>query len=460
MLNGLGGAQTSTRAGPSSLIYTSEDVLEVMVIPSAPYGYRYVDERVRLVTCSSTYFDPIRNVTEYTRFNDDITIGQGNKPGMGVVVWIDGVLRRLIGRGTLWSVVHVRRHGDLFAISASCFSAHETWFWWMTRAELTALSQDPKGEIQAFNHPTLIVPFRDPAGESGAPAEVVVNRTIQQTLRPCVVAEDSLEGYKGPILGVYSETLNPQNALKTANGLRTRVFLCHDSPAPWTLPAGLRQWDVPLIELYRSAGEPLSAAVARWKSAAIKLLDDWPGDCGVIPQFYCMGGAPPNELWPVDEVLAGLDHLHEIVNISSRIKVVAPFAWQRANGIVAHPELRVAFASLLRATPGIPALLPVPGPPPPPLTTEGDLMLLSTFDPTKKPVAVKAVKPLSGHKDVFTLILADGRVYSMQPDGTDGDRDPGAEGSYERCRVSGNVATFYPAGETYHTRTFVVVEGL
>jgi hypothetical protein len=85
-------------------------------------------------------------------------------------------------------------------------------------------------------------------------------------------------------------------------------------------------------------------------------------------------------------------------------------------------------------------------------------MLSKYIDPAAGLLVIKAIKPVKG-TGLFTLILPDNRVYSMQPDGTDGDRDPGTEGGYEKCRVSGNLATFKPVDE-YFTRAFVITDGL
>jgi hypothetical protein len=78
----------------------------------------------------------------------------------------------------------------------------------------------------------------------------------------------------------------------------------------------------------------------------------------------------------------------------------------------------------------------------------------------RPPIAVKQVKAVAGQSGLFTLVLTDDRVYSCQPpDGADDDRDPGTEGSYEKCTVDGNLATFCPDGE-YFSRWFVRVGGL
>jgi hypothetical protein len=84
----------------------------------------------------------------------------------------------------------------------------------------------------------------------------------------------------------------------------------------------------------------------------------------------------------------------------------------------------------------------------------------STFlDPTTLLITVKAIKPLTTGP-LATLILPDDRVFSCQPDGSAGDRVAGSEGAYERCRISGHLATFQPVPGVYHTRAFVEVTDL
>ena len=53
-----------------------------------------------------------------------------------------------------------------------------------------------------------------------------------------------------------------------------------------------------------------------------------------------------------------------------------------------------------------------------------------------------------------TLSYLDGTVASCQPDGTMGFRPAGTAGAYEMCDLSGNVATFNPAGKRF-TKAFV-----
>jgi len=215
----------------------------------------------------------------------------------------------------------------------------------------------------SFQHPVLVAPFKDPAGTAGSPAEVVVNQSGQSANRPYIAASDSLGGpFKGMMDGIYSEAINPAQDLKTAEGLKTRLVLAHDATTPWTVPAGLRSCDLPSIELYLSTAETLAQSVARWHQQAQDLLAQWPGSVGVIPMFYCAGNAPPNELFTVQQVCDGLQHLSEVVNLSPRIILIMPFEYDRANGIVAHPELQQAFANLLQeqSRVGLAQLPPVP----------------------------------------------------------------------------------------------------
>lgn len=78
-------------------------------------------------------------------------------------------------------------------------------------------------------------------------------------------------------------------------------------------------------------------------------------------------------------------------------------------------------------------------------------------DPLKEVIIVKQRHDLGGGR--FTLILTDERVYSCQPDGSAGDRDPGTAGGYEQCAISGNIATFKPV-DRYFCKAFVEVGDL
>lgn len=266
------------------------------------------------------------------------------------------------------------------------------------RVDLTAPAVQPF-VMAPFTHPVLIVPFKDPHGESGAPSEIVVNQTGQHTDRPFFVAEDSLEGpFKGQLLGIYTEALDPSAVIRRHG--YTRILIGHDSNTDWVLPIQhMRPYDIPALELYPDTKETITQTVARWHRQALAMLQDWAGDCAVVPAFYCGGGAPPNELWPVARVLELLTYLPAIVNRSPRIKIVAPFAWQRANGITGHPELADAFRALLKATPGVPELTPIRPTKPP------------------KPDPPKEEEPMPKSKEQVRADVNELIRFYMEPDG-------------------------------------------
>ena len=219
-----------------------------------------------------------------------------------------------------------------------------------------------------FSHPVIVAPFKDPQGTSGATHEITVNGAGMTIERPHFAAGDSLNDRRGELLGIYSEsTDNPIADLGLAAGMKTRLLLCRDRAGAWRIPSTLRAWDIPARELYLTVGETVDEAAARWGREVRDALEQWPGDLAVVPMFYCQGGAPPNEIWPVWAVCQGLAHLDPIVNLSPRIKVIAPFSYLRANGIVAHPELRQAFENLKTAAheAGVATLTPIPRPPDP-----------------------------------------------------------------------------------------------
>lgn len=49
----------------------------------------------------------------------------------------------------------------------------------------------------------------------------------------------------------------------------------------------------------------------------------------------------------------------------------------------------------------------------------------------------------------FVVTLAGGRVFSVQPGGQYGDRDPGTKGGYERCRPMNGLLRFLYAPVAY-----------
>lgn len=415
--------------GPDACLYGAGDlplVISTREVFQAYGGYRALNQLGHPVGCTQTYYDPSRALYAFTDWEVNgqvVGVGQGGKPDQGCVVSFPGEpLRRLDVREPPTSRtypfiarnLHTRWQGDRCAITVVDYQRKQTTFIWATAGELSALPFVPPPQPApvsfSFTHPVMVAPFKDPLGDSGAPAEILVNSTNQSVARPFFLTTDCLETrHLGELLGVYSEESDPQQGhLLIAEALETRLLLGHDALTDWTLPRGLRPWDIPALELYRSKLETLDQTVARWSRQLDSLLHQWPGDLCVIPPFYCQGGAPPNELWAVEDVLDGLDYLSGLVNRSPRIKVIAPFAWLRANGITAHPELRTAFDALLAAgaDAGLAHLLPVPEPPDPP------------EPPTPEPVpAFHPALPLKGLMEPLTIALQVG-IYFARIDRT------------------------------------------
>jgi len=203
--------------------------------------------------------------------------------------------------------------------------------WTEQTPQLTVLKPPVVVPRFTFNHPVIIAPFR--AEGSGL--------------------TDLFE------LGTYAE-----GDIVTAP--KGRLLLAHDGESNWTIPVALlRRYDMALWELYLIPSETITASVQRWILQSRLYLAQWQGDCGVIPMFY------DQQRWSVGQMLEALSYLSEIVNLSPRIKVIAPFAYGRANGIVKYPELQAALGNLVTESVrvGRATLTPVdtqPPPPPPP----------------------------------------------------------------------------------------------
>ncbi len=210
----------------------------------------------------------------------------------------------------------------------------------------------------SFSHPVILAPFK--AAGSGCPDLFT--------------------------LGNYTEVL----PIVIPKG--ERVIVGFDGRGPWNVQDGCPAWTLRLRELYRYPDETLAESALRWLAEALALLKDWPGDCGVIPMMYDQFNPATGHKWSVAEMLDGLRYLSEIVNLSPRMKVIAPFAYDRANGIVAYPELQATLHAMKAAadTAGAATLLPIeplpPVPPAPPAPVPAP-------HPHPAPVPVPAVLP-------------------------------------------------------------------
>jgi len=285
----------------------------------------------------------------------------------------------------------------LYEFSADLTMARRNGGEWFT-TPLVDLFQPPAAvpTVPALNHRISIVPFKDPQGDTHADAEVVVNRAAQQRERPCWVAEDSVDCAKGQILGIYTEASTRAalaRAIGVAQSLHVRVAFCHDgTDLDRELVAHLRPCDQVWLECYRTKAETLAQSIARWSSNLAQLRTVWSSAIGLIPQEYNQGGIGADEVWTTQESLEACAAVPTLANSCPQVVTIAPFEYLRANGIIAHPALRIWLDALIAATPGVPELAPIDPPPPPP-------------NPVHPPVPVfpPPASPLSGGTMKYAL---------------------------------------------------------
>ena len=189
-------------------------------------------------------------------FAGPLAVGEGPSGG---AVW-----RHARGaRGVLWSSLDgftpkCAADGDTLAITTAGSGSVRLFCGTLDQLIAASPIPPPAPVAFAFTHPVLVAPFK--AEGSGAP--------------------DLFS------LGLYTEDADPHDDLLDAAGRGERLFLGHDAPSDWTLPVGLRPWDIPLLECYRVPQETLPASVARWTRQLQQLVAQWPGVVGVIPMWY------------------------------------------------------------------------------------------------------------------------------------------------------------------------------
>jgi len=160
-------------------------------------------------------------------------------------------------------------------------------------------------------------------------------------------------------LGTYTEKPDLPSPMPAG-----RLLLAHDGESDWTIPAAaLRSYDAVGWELYRIKGETLEQTRARWIRQSRANLAQWPRDCFVVPMFYNQFNPETGAwLWTDAEVLEALEYVDQVVNLDPRIKFMAPFSFDRANGIKPNPNLRRAFDDCVAAAAlaGEATLTPIP----------------------------------------------------------------------------------------------------
>ena len=251
-----------------------------------------------------------------------------------LVHWLEGVglvaRRADSSRGKILATADREFHYDAIA-----------WFG-VIRAAWATIDGEPPGSLE------IVEWDLESDLEELAPAPPLPRPTFAFTHRVSVYPFKA-EGSGRPdlfTLGTYSEKPELPNPLPAG-----RLLLAHDAPDDWRIPAAaLRSFDLVLWELYRLKTETLAQSAARWERQARANLLQWPRDCGVIPMFYNQfNPATGSWLWTDAEVLEGLEELDRIVNLDPRIKVIAPFSYDRANGIKPNPNLARTFEELVAA---------------------------------------------------------------------------------------------------------------
>ncbi len=403
--------------GENTSLYLRDGTLIQGARPYGSQGLRYQADDGSVVTGDQSHLSPDGLLADYTELHN-IRVGQDQIAGRGALVQVldrpGGTgPRYILESGDCQFIRYTFYPPNLLAVYVVKLPERQAVAFWFTLEEIATLPPYPAAPVVQpafhFLHPVSVYPLF--AAGSGLP-----------DLRS---------------LGEYTE-----GAFPTAPPPRQRVILVHDGISDWTPPPTLRPWDLVGVEWYRDPSETLQRSVMRWAQQTLAVLAST--NCLVvgIPMFY-------DQLrWTVQQILDGLAHLSDIVNLSRRIALVAPFAYDRANGIRVHPELQVAFRNLVAAADqaGAATLVPIPGPTPPPTTLHEEQIMAT---PQVSGIIHYASKKPSSQAGCSNYILPSGRVFSCQGDGSAGDRDPGTDGPWEQGQESGALTTFRAGGALY-----------
>ena len=334
---------------PADVFGTSQGLLNVTAGPI--YGVPVFTQRF-LPPAAPVVIDGVTFALPMTTPNG-WTIGQDQHSLQTVVAKPDGTVWAL----GAWStplppqVASASATSARFALSGNAAPL-------LTDADLTPYvpPSPPPPSFGPFLFPLSIAPFKDVTTPTAADSEIVVDQTPQTTTRPCWVATDSVAVARGPIVGYFTSdwTYVPPATV--------RVAWCQDNAAPVVLPPHARPWDSMWLECYLVTGDTPASAVARWTATLDALLAAWPGDVGIVAMFYLQGGAPP-WTWTVAQVEAVMPALTPLANRSPHVKVIAPFAHDRVNGMTGVPPLLIDCATLVTASgTARPTFTPIPIP--------------------------------------------------------------------------------------------------
>lgn len=333
--------------------------------------------------------------------------------------------------------------------------------------------------VAEFPHAISIAPYKDLQGVSGSDSQVCIDGAMPAVgdTRMSWVGQGLDGSYDairrvhatGRLYGIIAETradskpdaLVPLRAL--ADELQTRLAWWYDGIKVVAPPVQyLKPWDQIWHEwFWYPDKESLIDAEMRWDAAWALSEATHCEDLGGIPQNFT--GAL-SEQQAVDCLGVALTDFSSL----SRLKVLAPFEFDRINGITGLASMREMYNRTLAASVhGVPTFVPAwPSPP----VSRDDRLLTSFFkesqmlctrvvggpqlQPSGSGVAVMVTNPLD--VDYLGLppkgtVLAGGPasgpvVISVQPDGSIECRDPSARGAYEVAQKSGGFLVYSASG--------------
>ena len=373
--NGAWALGDRTAYGVSPCIYDRNGGLVIATPAQGSQGYRFVDETGRLWTGDDTYYSSAMGLSEWSGIGDGLFIGQSPDDAMDCLLW-DGKAHRRIEPGQC-RFIRVNRVGQDVSIAMVKMGGQPSVILWTTVAELLSLpiiDPLPIPPIDPFTHPVWVAPFFPNQACPGS-ACILANqqdyRVEAPTLPTQLVLTPSALAVATPprdrTLAIYCETRDPL-PFALRDELRLCLWVCQDNPLPYdrAVLAQFSTGDIPLLECYLLPSETVPQAASRWKANLQRLLADWKYRVGLVWQDY-------TQAWtvPIARLLEAHTYMSGLVNLSERVQVVAPFAWNRSDGCVgppytapdgtvyySSPQLAQCVRNIAAASPEIPTFIP------------------------------------------------------------------------------------------------------
>ncbi len=445
--------------GVNAVIYDDAGNLVINCHPVnyGSQGLRYVDVATGQLVSGDHTLGSDFGLAEWTDLGDGLYVGQCNLTP-GCALW-DGTHNRMIDAGDSF-FIRAQRVGPDVALAMTKHQGAVCL--WTTLDELRAcpiITAPPivYPVLPDFTHAVSVAPFKDLQGTSGADSEVVIDGAVSVAPRPAWAGFDLNGGSTaidrlsllGRLVGIFAEDYGPRGidaARKKADALHCRVAWLHDGNDPAPIPVDwLKPWDQVWVREYREVGESLEQARREWSAAREAALLTHCADLGLVPMYY----GPFSDQETVEIIAAGLDP----VNTNPRWKVIAPFEYDRTNGITGRPALQEMFTRTLRASVlGSPVFVPQwPYPPVPASSTAGSLLMAEI----KGVLNYFGSKPLTDGKVALFADKAHSLVFSAHGD----TRPSNAIGTWEQWKLAGQVSTAWDFKD-YFNWVAVDVSGL